>query len=182
MLNNQNISERENAVERKGRLGALYLKKRKKKKLKTKHTLWQVELVQAQRKDRAASTDPANFPHGWHRTPVNPTVTDNIETMVGKLPCLPTANGQRERAAQRATGSRQTVDHQTEMAPCTVQYETASHGPGSKHLVSRCSARYFITTSPCILPDKSSEWVRLSDMQRTDLLRMTWPASGRARI
>lgn len=59
-----------------------------------------MELIQAQRKDRAASTDPANFPHGWHRTPVNPTVTDNIETMVGKLPCLPTANGQRERAAK----------------------------------------------------------------------------------
>ena len=113
MLNNQNISERENAVERKGRLGALYLKKERKKKLKTKHTLWQVELVQAQRKDRAASTDPANFPHGWHRTPVNPTVTDNIETMVGKLPCLPTANGQRERAAQEPLGQdRQLITKQ----------------------------------------------------------------------
>lgn len=61
-------------------MGALYLKRKEKK---TKHQTLLVELVQAQRSGGDVPTLPAFFPHPWHRTPVNPAVTDNVQITVG---------------------------------------------------------------------------------------------------
>ena len=70
-------------VEGKRQLGStVFLKKEEKTKTQT-HTSLLAELAEVQRKGGGASTQPAFFPHHWHRTPVSPAVVDHVPIMVG---------------------------------------------------------------------------------------------------